>query len=166
MYLSIPLLYFSVSLLLFTSLSFCFSPPHKNKDDLCLSVYLSVRVGLGVMCKLLYLGCFARSNIWKILILSFSFSLFYSFSLFPSDSLSLSSFITGYLSHNLLVVTSLTQLIKASDYACTGRYPVQARVMFLNKFSILVPLKIYPVAKFCNYFIGHRFLVNFKWKTN
>ena len=32
-------------------------------------------------------------------------------------------------------MTSIAQLIKASDYACTGMYPVQARAMFLNEFS-------------------------------
>ena len=46
----------------------------------------------------------------------------------------LASFITGYLSHNLIVMTSVAQLIKASDYAGTGRYPVQASAMFLNNY--------------------------------
>ena len=30
----------------------------------------------------------------------------------------------------------MTQLIMASDYACMGRYPVQASAMFLNELSI------------------------------
>ena len=37
-------------------------------------------------------------------------------------------------------MTSIAQLIKASDYACTGRYPIQARVVFLNELSISLSL--------------------------
>ena len=48
----------------------------------------------------------------------------------------LASFNTGYLSHNFLVMTSIAQLIKASEYASTGWYPVQALTMFLNELII------------------------------
>ena len=54
------------------------------------------------------------------------------------------SFITGYLSHNILVMTSIAQLIKASEYSCTGRYPVQALAMFLNELSISLSLSLLP----------------------
>ena len=45
----------------------------------------------------------------------------------------LASYITGYLSHNLLVMISIAQLIKASNCVCKG--PVQASAMFLNKMN-------------------------------
>ena len=37
---------------------------------------------------------------------------------------------------SLSVMTSIAQIIKASVYACTGRYPVEASAMFLNEFLI------------------------------
>ena len=42
-------------------------------------------------------------------------------------------------------MTSIAQLIKASDYACTGRYPVQALAMFLSELSIslYLPLSLF-----------------------
>ena len=39
-------------------------------------------------------------------------------------------------------MTSIAQLIKTSDYACTGRYPVQASAMFLNELSISLSLQL------------------------
>ena len=33
-------------------------------------------------------------------------------------------------------MTSIAQLIKASEYICTGRYPVQASAVFLNELLI------------------------------
>ena len=54
----------------------------------------------------------------------------------------LASLITGYLSHNLLVMTSIAQLIKTSEYVCTGRYPVQASAVFLNELIISLSLSL------------------------
>ena len=42
--------------------------------------------------------------------------------------------------YHSLSLKSIAQLIKASYYACTGRYPVQARVVFLNELSISISL--------------------------
>ena len=52
----------------------------------------------------------------------------------------LASLITGYLCHNVLVMTSIAQLIKTSEYVCTGRYPVQASAVFLNELIISLSL--------------------------
>ena len=46
-------------------------------------------------------------------------------------------------------MTSIAQLIKASEYACTGRYPVQVSAMFLNElsnlfFSLFFSLPVLP----------------------
>ena len=41
-----------------------------------------------------------------------------------------------FLSLSPSLTPSIAQLIKASDVACTGRYPVQALAMFLNELSI------------------------------
>ena len=38
--------------------------------------------------------------------------------------------------------TKIGSLSLSSDYACTGRYPVQARFMFLNEFSISLYLSV------------------------
>ena len=53
------------------------------------------------------------------------------------------------LSHflSLLVMTYIAQLIKASDYACTDRYPVQVSVMCLNELSIFVSLSMTYIAQ-------------------
>ena len=53
----------------------------------------------------------------------------------------IASFITCSLSHNFLVMTSIAQLIKASEYVCTGRYPVQASAVFLNE--LIISLSFY-----------------------
>ena len=74
----------------------------------------------------------------------FSSTLFLSlFSLFISLSLSLtlphtntfsfSFFLSLPHTNPLSFMTSIAQLVKASDFACTDRDPVQASAMFLNK---------------------------------
>ena len=85
--------------------------------------------------------------------LSLSNSLFALLSpLFPPLSLSFSPFLSLSLS-----LTSIAQLIKASDYACTGRYPVQTSAIFLNEFSISLSLvfspshSLYLSFYLCNY---------------
>ena len=51
-------------------------------------------------------------------------------------------FLGLYVCYFSLVMTSIVQLIKASEYACnTGRYPVQASDMFLNDLSISLSSK-------------------------
>ena len=52
------------------------------------------------------------------------------------------SLVTGYLSHNFFVMTSIAQLIKTSEYVCTGRVPVQASAVFLNELIISLSLII------------------------
>ena len=50
-------------------------------------------------------------------------------------------------------MTSIAQLIKASEYACTGRYPVQALAVFLNELIISLSLFLFPSNSFyCVYF--------------
>ena len=39
-------------------------------------------------------------------------------------------------------MTSIAQLIKASEYACTGRSPLQASTMFLNELIISLSLSL------------------------
>ena len=58
------------------------------------------------------------------------------------NSISLSVSVCLSISLSLLVMTSLAQLIKASEYACTGRYPVQASAMFLNELIISLSFSI------------------------
>ena len=36
----------------------------------------------------------------------------------------------------LIVMTSIAQLLKTSEYVCTGKYPAQASAVFLNELVI------------------------------
>ena len=74
-----------------------------------------------------------------------------------SSSLSLFTFFPHFISNVLSLSLSIAQLIKASDYAYTGRYPVQARVVFLDELSISlylwllysIYLFLFPVICLC-----------------
>ena len=62
----------------------------------------------------------------------------------------LASFITGYLSNNRLIMTSIAQLFKTSEYVRTGRYPVQTSVVFLNE--LITSIYAYMLRALANYY--------------
>ena len=71
------------------------------------------------LCGSLWLSLALSGSLWLSLALSLSY---------------VASFIyNSYLSHNLFRYGIYSLVIKASDYACRGRDPVQASAMFLNK---------------------------------
>ena len=75
-------------------------------------------------------------------------------------------------------MTSIAQLIKASEYVNTGRYPVQASVVFLNKLIISAKNKNTELKKYIFSFISkyannllakfdsYSFFVNFNLSDN
>ena len=71
--------------------------------------------------------------------LSRALSLYCALSLSRTPTISLSVTLSlSYCSLSIrLVMTSLAQLIKESDYACKSRYPVQASALSLNEFSFM-----------------------------
>ena len=55
-----------------------------------------------------------------------------------------------------LVMTSIAQLIKASEYVCTGRYPVQASAVFLNE--LIISLSLSHTHRFLYLSLSRHFL--------
>ena len=123
----------------------------KNKYLSCLS-FLLLTSAFHILCLFLifrdFLGLIAAYHSLSLCLVISQFSLFLTFSLSLSlrrcgvHIKHLASLITGYLSHNLFVMTPIAQLIKTSEYVCTGRDPVQASAVFLNE--LIISLSVLP----------------------